>query len=248
MILPTARSIVLDVPDAEYARLLGLPRRRGLEGLSAERARSARDWYAAHGRPWAAARRVDVARLEPDGVSLAGGVRLRSASLRARLEAGEARSMAIVAVTAGREVDAESARLWATDRPDDAYFLDRIAAAVAEHLLRWASIAICRSAGVERLTALPALGPGCADWDFADQTTLYGQLDTTGPLELLTSGMMAPKNSMLASVGLSPHPFASSPEDVCRACDLSPCAFRRAPYDRARSFGHWPIVGVEAAQ
>jgi hypothetical protein len=51
-----------------------------------------------------------------------------------------------------------------------------------------------------------------------------------GPLRMLTSGMLAPKNSLLALRGLSRRRVAPSAADACHACDLSPCAFRRAPY------------------
>ena len=51
-----------------------------------------------------------------------------------------------------------------------------------------------------------------------------------GPLTLLDSGMLTPKNSLLAVRGLTRQAVAPTAADACRACDLSPCSFRRAPY------------------
>lgn len=70
---PSARELVEAVSDAEYARLLGLPRTRALEGDLALRAQAARAWYAANGRPWVAARRSAIARLDAESVALETG-------------------------------------------------------------------------------------------------------------------------------------------------------------------------------
>jgi hypothetical protein len=238
-----APSIANEITDREYARLVGWPRARPFESEMAALGSAARQWYSCQGRPFAAAARHSVDSIEPDAVHLQGGVTLRSSALATRLRAVRARDLAVVIVTAGQEVDDESARLWSSDRPDAAFFLDRLGAAIAESLVTLTAIALCRTAASEHLTALPPLAPGCSDWDLTDQAVLFGMFGgMTGSLSMLDSGMLRPKNSMLAVVGLTPHvlpqPYPTQAE-ACLWCDLSPCAFRRAPHDPARASGGW---------
>lgn len=232
---PSPAALADAVADDEYARLLGLPRNRGLAGDLAQRARAARAWYAANGRPWIAARRALIARIDAQTVRLASGEEFGSPALARRLQSGEAHGVVALAVTAGPEVDEESQRLWQDERPDEGYFLDRFGAALAEHMVRWASVWVCRASEPGGETVLAHLSPGCGDWDFAEQAKLMrliadGTGDGLGPLRMLSSGMLTPKNSLLALRGLTRRPAAPSPSDACRACDLSPCSFRRAPH------------------
>jgi hypothetical protein len=201
----------------------------------AERAQAARAWYAANGRPFAVSTQLDIASIGGDMVTLADGTVLRSGALASRLHRGNSPSLAVIGVSAGREVDAETDRLWKDDRPDEAFFLDRLGAAMVEALIRRTSIVICRQAEAMQLTALPPLSPGCSDWDFADQHTLFSLFgDATGPLTMMSSGMVSPKNSMLSAVGLTRQRYAMTAREACQWCDLSPCAFRRAPYTQGR--------------
>ncbi len=227
-------SVAHEVTDREYARLLGLPRHRALDGDLGERAFSAREWYARHGRPFAMAVRHEVTRLGPDIVVLDNGSRLSSRALSTRVATEASRSLAVVAVTAGPEIDEETTRLWADGRPDEAFFLDRLGAAIVERLIDWTAIAICRRVGTENLTATTALRPGCSDWDLADQHTLFELFaGVSKPMVMLESAMMAPKNSMLGAVVLTTRRLAATPADSCRSCDLTPCAFRRVPFDQS---------------
>lgn len=149
----------------EYARLLGYPPGKRLEGAVVERAQQARTWYERNGRP-----RVFVR----NGVA---------------------------AITAGPEVDREISRRWSTDRVDEAYFLDRFAAGVVEHL--------AQSVGVS---------PGPQGWDVARHSELMGMLGPEAPIELLPSGMLTPVHSMIAAV--------TGETSTCPACTFR-CDFRR---------------------
>lgn len=53
-----------------------------------------------------------------------------------------------------------------------------------------------------------------------------------GPVTMLPSGGLTPAHSVLALVGLTRRAVAPTPADACRGCDLTPCAFRRAPFRR----------------
>lgn len=227
------------VTAREYNRLLQLPRDRELEGDMKERADAARAWYAQHGRPFVAARRVELFTAETRSARSnadvnAGGVVLHSEVLARRLQAGEAHALMLLAASAGREVAAEAARLWADGRPDEGYFLDRFAVAVTERLIFWASATLCRASEAARETLLPHLSPGCGNWDIADQhrvwSLLAGAAGTLGPIRILETGALDPQHSVLAALGVTHRSYASSPEQLCRSCDLSPCAFRRAPF------------------
>src|SRR5262249_59682757 len=110
------------------------------------------------------------------------------------------------AVSAGREVAAEIARAWADDRPDEAYFLDRFAAAVAEALVRAASGDECRALSGRGETIGEPHSPGCSAFAIADQHRLMALLGgessteervALGPIELLPRGALAPPHSPL---------------------------------------------------
>jgi hypothetical protein len=234
---PSAAEAAARVGDAEYARLLLVPRARLAAGLLRERAVAARAWYAAHGSPWLVARRVEVARLDADGAALEGGAWLPGAAFAGRLVAAEGRGLWVVLATAGPEVDDASAAAWAEGRPDDGFFLERFGVAVTEDLLRGAAVALCREAEAAGETLLPPLSPGCGDWELEAQAPLWsllaGDAAALGPVALLESGQLRPKASVLAALGIvtrATKAAVSSPRDACRACDLHPCAFRRAAY------------------
>ena len=153
------------IPSEEYARLLGYPPGKLLEGDVLERAERATAWYDRYGHP-----RVFI-------------------------------RDSVAALTAGAEVEEEIARLWKEDRVDEAYFLDRFAAGVAEHL--------ARSIGVS---------PGSQGWNIERQFELMKILGPGAPVELLPSGMLKPVNSLLAVV--------TGESTTCASCDFR-CDFRR---------------------
>jgi hypothetical protein len=217
----------------EYKRLLFWPRSRELEGDLLDRANFAREWYANHGQPFAASCRVDVTNIDSPNIQLSNGETLSSARLAERLNAGDARSIVVLAATAGAEVQEEVARHWKEGRPDEAFFLDRFAVGVTEQLVRWASAYLCRESEPSHETLLPHLSPGCGNWDLQDQQKLMSLLSDNselGPMQLLPTGALDPKHSLMAALGVTHRKFEATPKDICRSCDLTPCSFRRAPY------------------
>jgi len=107
----------------------------------------------------------------------------------------------VAAITAGVEVEAEIARRWKEDRVDEAYFLDRFAAGVVEHL--------ARAVGVS---------PGAGGWAIGRHFELMKILGPRAPVELLPSGMLKPVHSLLAVV--------TGESTTCSKCDVR-CDFRR---------------------
>jgi hypothetical protein len=163
------RSLSID----EYARLIGYPPGKALEGAVLARAEEAIAWYDRHGKP--------------------------------RVQTRAVGSETVAAITAGSEVEKEIAKLWAADRVDEAYFLDRLAAAVVEHLA--ASLGNGRS-------------PGHKGFPLSEQARLYALVDPSG-IEILPSGMLRPTHSLLAVYGAE-----GAPVSPCLSCDWR-CSYRR---------------------
>jgi hypothetical protein len=111
----------------------------------------------------------------------------------------------LAAVTAGRELDDEVSRLWAQDRVDEAYFLDRLGAAVVE--------ALASALGRRR-------SPGTGDVPFAEQFRIFAELSPPN-MRILPSGMLEPKNSLLAAYA------GDVADNPCARCNLPRCDFRR---------------------
>ena len=225
-----------EVRESEYLRLLGYP--PGHE--PGERVRElmawARDWYAANGRPWVYLRETplqnDIAGLQIDGVAFA------SHRLQEHFQHHDVRSTVLVAVSAGRECEEHARQLWNEGKPDEYFFLEIYGSAVVEDIVARTSGRLCDLAGHRGLMAVPHYSPGYTGWDVAEQGKLFelissraGQLP--GPLEVLSSGMLRPKKSLLAVFGLAPTRAgvtAAAGATPCENCGFSPCSYRRAPY------------------
>lgn len=231
---------VVDVADAEYWRLLGYPRDHEPSERARELAAWARRWYAEHGRPWVYLREAQL-EVGQDTLKF-DGAEFFSPRLRELFrEAGVQRAM-FVAVSAGRGCEEYARQLWQESKPDEYFFLEIFGSAVVEQLCATLSGRICEFADRDGLMAVPHYSPGYTGWDIADQNKLF-ELIARGvdqpwpePLQVLSSGMLKPKKSLLAVVGLAPR-TAEGLADVrrvpCESCGLSPCAYRRAAYRHA---------------
>lgn len=228
-----ANEIAVDVPEREYRRLLQWPHGRPLPGTLRECAHDARQWYALHGRPLVATRRVEVRAVAANAVLLESGTVLTGETFAAQLRAGRAHALVAVAASAGPEVADEAARLWAADRPDAGYFLDRLAAAIAERLLLRTASGLRRELVPRRERLLPRHSPGCGHWHLADQRRLLDLLGDCGPVTMLPSGALRPQHSVLAAFGVTRQTrVAATDAASCRSCELDPCGFRRVPFKR----------------
>ena len=229
----------VQVDPAEYARLLGYPRGHRLEGRAAALAAEAEAWYAEHGRPWIFAREASTLRLDADSVRL-DGRRFASARLRQSLVDAGAHRAVLVAVGAGPELEAEAARRWQDEKPDEYFFLEVYGSAVVEHLVTQAGARLCGWAETQGLAVLPHDSPGYPEWDIAEQAPLHALLTASaaplpGPLEVLDSGALRPKKSLIAVFGLTRHvERLTHLRDLvpCERCSFAPCQYRRVPYRR----------------
>jgi len=243
-----------NVADAEFHRLLGFPRGHLLDGRAAELAAWARHWYGKHGRPWVYVRE---AALEATDMTLRlDGVEFRSASLHRHLRRAAARRVALVAVSAGAAGEEHARQLWQEGKPDEYFFLESFASAVVEHLVATTSGRLCALADRDGLLAVPHYSPGYPGWEVADQGRLF-ELITGGmtrpfpeALEVLPSGMLKPKKSLLAVFGLtarSAAALAAASLIPCERCSFSPCQFRRAPHRPMPAASGWTGEAAGAA-
>lgn len=230
-----ASQVADQVSSEDYGRLLGYPADHALEGVVLDLAATSREWYARRGQPWAFAREVAIVGFDGDAVELAGGAVLSSEVLCRRLRQAEAESLTVAAVSSGPEIDERATALWQEDRPDEAFFLDRFGAAVAEYLAAACGDALRPTDGTARLAALPGYSPGYDGWELAQQVSVYELLTASrapslpGPLAALESGMLAPKNSLLTVLGMTPrHDLARRAwsKTRCGWCSMPNCGFR----------------------
>ncbi len=231
----------VDVPEAEYVRLLGYPRGWALEGRARELAAWAREWYAANGRPWMYARQAESLDFSGGWIAI-DGVRFTSKRLSSTLSGGEAHSAILAAVGAGSEAEDEARRRWEEQKPDEYFFLEMYASAVVERLITLAGAQLCAWAEERGMAVLPHLSPGYSEWDVAQQPQLVELLKRTRSLPLpsqvdvFESGMLRPKKTLLAVFGVTRHTerLRRLTELVpCESCSFGPCQYRRAPYRRA---------------
>jgi hypothetical protein len=228
------------VQDAEYLRLLGYPPGHEPGARVRELMAWARAWYAEHGRPWVYLRRVDfqsdAERLRLDGVEF------HSQRLHEHLRQHGVRSAVLLAVSAGQECEEHARVLWGEGKPDEYFFLEVYGSAVVEDLVARTSGRICDLAGSQALMAIPHYSPGYTGWDVAEQNKLFSLIahgmsgSFPGPLEVLSSGMLRPKKSLLGVFGLAPANGRAAPgteATPCENCGFSPCRYRRAPYRHA---------------
>ena len=231
----------LNVLPEEYVRLLGYPRGWVLEGRARELADWARDWYAKNGRPWFYARQAESFEIDGDSIQI-DGVQFTSKRMQSTLQQAEAHSVILVAVGAGREAEEEAGRRWKDEKPDEYFFLEVFGSAVVEHLATATGARLCDWAEQHGVAVLPHYSPGYPEWDVADQPRLLELMKRTrretfpSPVEVLDSGMLRPKKTLLAVFGLT------RPTDRLRRltdlvprenCSFGPCQYRRAPYRRA---------------
>ncbi len=198
----------VDVAAAHFRHHLGMPPGVTLDDTIETRLAEVESMFREHAHPWAAVRTVALHSIEDARIRLDHGVELHSADFSQVLHAGDALALAVVAVSAGHEVDREIERRWNLGEPDSALFLAAYAVAVAERL---------RARAIQRLRTelrdsgeaiFPHWSPGYPGWDLRDQRHLFALLREdddpawAGPIEVLDTGALTPVRSTLAAIGI----------------------------------------------
>ena len=232
----------VDVQPAEYQRLLGYPRDGAISDRALELGEWARDWYAQE-RPAVGLRAPSRRASKSSGDSIGiDGFQFASNRLQKTLADAEADRIVLVAVSAGEELEQAAQQLWREEKPDEYFFLEVYGSAVVEHLITMHGARLCAWAESQDLAVLPHYSPGYPEWDVAEQPRLLELIRQTrehpipGRLEVLSSGMLRPKKSLLAVFGVTPHTknvLRLTDLNPCESCSFLPCQYRRAPYRRA---------------
>ncbi|HEX5221309.1 MAG TPA: hypothetical protein VFZ59_17225 [Verrucomicrobiae bacterium] len=240
------------VQEAEYKRLLGLPPHYEFNDRTRELADAAAQWYAEHGRPWIYARQTNDIELANGNLKL-GGSEFSSQQLHNQFASANVSTAVLVAVSAGKECEAHARELWQESKPDEYFFLEMFGSAVVENLITLASGRICGWADTNGMVALPHYSPGYSGWDVSDQVKLWElfreQNDRAlpGDLHVMDAGMLRPKKSLLAVIGITAD-VKRARQFVklvpCENCALPACQYRRAPYKHSRP----PIEDVHRLQ
>ena len=232
----------VEVQEPEYLRLLGYPKNHPLEGRARELATGAQAWFSKHGRPWICAREIPSLELK-NGKACIGGTEFSSRKLLEILSEAEAHTALLVAVSAGKDCEEHARGLWNEGKPDEYFFLETYGSAVVEQLITVASGDICAWADGNKMAALPHFSPGYSGWDVAEQLPLWSLFqknfegDIPGELEVLDSGMLRPKKSLLAVIGLTRDLEKARQFQKlipCENCSLPDCRYRRGAYKRSR--------------
>lgn len=188
------------VPDATFKRFLRFPPARQLSGEMAEAADWASKWYQNNARPWIAWTEVGM-HFDSNGLLHVNEHQLES-SRASRHFAGVCKGV-VAFSCAGVEAEDEAQRRWEADEADSYYFLESYSAAVAECLF------------IELRQHLQNLGgglnwtthrcPGHGDWHILDNLQLMKilqeNLDLPVEAQVLSSGMLTPKKSLLGLMG-----------------------------------------------
>ncbi len=228
----------LQVQKSEYLRLLGYPHAHPLSERARELADWACRWYAEHGRPWVFARSAGGTKIATGRISLSGA-EFVSDRLHEQFAATDAHDAMLVAVSAGKECEEKARHCWEEGKPDEYFFLEMYGSAVVEHLVTHAAGRICGWADQKGMAVLPHYSPGYSGWPVSDQSKLWsiirGNNGTPFPadLEVMETGMLRPKKSLLTVFGLTRHPEKVQPGSKlipCENCSLPACQYRRAPY------------------
>jgi len=231
----------VNVQPAEFKRLLGYPPDWVIRDRARELADWARDWYTRNGRPWIYAHEANTLRID-DGAIEINGVAFTSPRLLKTLSDAGAHGVILVAAGAGAEAEEEARRLWHDEKPDEYFFLEVYGSAVVEHLITATGARLCGWAEARQTAVLPHYSPGYPEWTIDEQPRLLDVINHTRqqvgslPIDVLESGMLRPKKSLLAVFGLTQHlDRVHRLTDLvpCQNCSFSPCQYRRAPYRRA---------------
>jgi hypothetical protein len=225
------------VQESEYKRLLGYPGRHALEGRAREIAEATRQWYAQQGRPWIYARQAGALELDGGQIKI-NGAAFSSSSLHEQFHTAQVHTALLLAVSAGPQCEEKARALWQEGKPDEYFFMEMFGSAVAEHLVAVANGRLCAWADQQGMAALPHYSPGYSGWNISDQPQLWHLIrqeahsEFPGELDVLDTGMLRPKKSLLAVIGLTSHldkarSFAKLVP--CENCSLPRCQYRRAP-------------------
>jgi hypothetical protein len=243
----------INVQPAEYKRLLGYPQDWVVRDRARELVDWAREWYAKHGQPWVYARQAECVQTGESGTIEIDDTSFASTRLWKTLRDAEADGAIVVAAGAGPEIEEEAHRLWKDEKPDEYFFLEVYGSAIVEHLITVTGAKLCAWAEARKMAVLPHYSPGYPEWPIDEQARLLEVINrgrSPVPVEVLESGMLRPKKSLLAVFGLTRQTDrVNRLTDLvpCQNCSFTPCQYRRAPYRRAPASANPELAALAGA-
>lgn len=232
----------INVREEEYKRLLGYPKHYELKERSRELADRAREWFNENGNSWIYALRTNDIDFKNEKLKI-NDVEFSSVKLRNQLAQVQASAAMLVAVSAGKECEEKSNQLWLEGKPDEYFFLEVYGSAVVEYLITSVGAQFCSWADKNNLAVLPHYSPGYPGWTVTDQNKLLKLIqqnrksDLPGDIQVLETGMLKPKKSLLAVFGITEHIEQVKKYSgliPCTLCSLKNCQYRRVPYKYSR--------------
>ena len=233
----------INVREEEYKRLLGYPHNFELKERARELSDFARSWFNENGNPWIYA--FQTADIDYSGERLKiNDVEFSSFKLRNQLADAQTSTAMLVAVSAGKECEEKANQLWQEGKPDEYFFLEVYGSAVVEHLITSAGAQFCAWADKNNLAVLPHYSPGYPGWTITDQNKLLKLIrqnkgnNLPGRIQVLETGMLKPKKSLLALFGITSHiekVKKLSGLIPCSTCSMKSCQYRRIPYKYSRN-------------
>lgn len=232
----------IQVEEGEFKRLLGYPNNHKLEGRSRELADWAREWYTQNGNPWIYAIYIEGLNLSNKKLRISN-IEFESEELQKNLAEAYAHEAILTVVSAGRECEERAFQLWQDGKPDEYFFLEVYGSAVVEHLLTTTGFRLCEWAERNNVAVMSHYSPGYPGWRIEDQKQLLKLIrqmsinKLPGEIDILETGMLKPKKSMLALFGITK--YVSKVQNLrelipCQTCSLRYCQYRRIPYKYSR--------------
>ncbi len=232
----------VNIREEEYKRLLGYPRNFELKERSRELADWAREWFNENGNPWIYALQTSDIDFSTEKLRI-NDVELSSVKLHNQLAEAQVSTAMLVAVSAGGKCEEEANRLWQEGKPDEYFFLEVYGSAVVEHLVTSLGAKFCAWADQNNLSVLPHYSPGYPGWTVIDQSKLLKLIrqkrenDLPGNIDVLETGMLKPKKSLLALFGITKNiekVKRISGLIPCVTCSMKNCQYRRTPFKYSR--------------
>ncbi|MEJ2104520.1 MAG: hypothetical protein P8X47_08095 [Ignavibacteriaceae bacterium] len=233
----------INVREEEYKRLLGYPHHYELKERSRELADWAREWYSKNGNPWGYALQISDLDFSNEGLRI-NDIELSSIKLRNQLADAQASGAMLVAVSAGKECEEKANQLWLEGKPDEYFFLEIYGSAVVEHLITSVGAKLCAWADDNNIAVLPHYSPGYPGWTVTDQNKILKLIqqkrknNLPGEIQVLDTGMLKPKKSLLAIFGITEHTDKVKKLSgliPCSTCSMKNCRYRRIPYKHSRN-------------
>ncbi|MBO8125611.1 MAG: hypothetical protein H0Z38_00050 [Firmicutes bacterium] len=137
----------------------------------------------------------------------------------------------LFSVTIGEELEKEVVAFFASGEYTKGAVLDSLGSSAVESLAAEVNKRLREQVRREGLLALERISPGYGDWPLEDQFQLYPLTKAAEiGVKLTDSGLLIPRKSITALIGIRPGEAGGVGEDEpsgCTGCDLSDCLYRR---------------------